>query len=253
MVCRKEKIAFIVALLILLPFSLAMRAQTLEEAKAKLAAHTEEYNKKINFGVIAGFRSSNYIISNFLVDSKLIEDKQNNYLLGYGAALYTRFNFKRRFLQMELSYDINRAEIVFQKTSAATADIQANKASVSSNIQNVGLPILLGYYIVRNGPYTMSIFGGPKLEYLCYSNVDYKDFDQKNIHEKFYPFNIGVSLGLSVSISKMFFQFRYEQEMLNVSKSISYSAASGEGAMSEGDIRFHRRASCLGFSFGVLF
>jgi hypothetical protein len=41
----------------------------------------------------------------FLVDgTQRIEDNQKNYKLGYYGALFARFNFRRRFLQTEVSY-----------------------------------------------------------------------------------------------------------------------------------------------------
>lgn len=226
------------------------RAQSLERGKEEIAARQREYNKKVNFGIKGGFRSTNYIVSSLLVDGQKIEDTQKNYKLGYYGTFFARINFKRQFFQTEISYNIDRAEVVFDKGSTATNG--KAMADVSSDVQTIGVPLMYGHYIVRNGPYALSVFLGPKLEYVLKSDIQYNNFDQQNIHETLHPFNIAVVGGISVSISRVFFDFRYEQEMMNISKSVSYTKEGISGPI-QGDIKFHRRGSSLSFSFGVVF
>ncbi len=253
MVGRKEKIIFLLSaavILCLLRPTIAT-AQSLERGKKEIATRQMKYNKKINFGLKAGFRSTNYIVSDFLIDGKRIEDPQKNYLLGYYASAFTRLNFNHRFVQAEISYNIDRAEVLLNKDIPATST--APISTVTSNIQTISFPLMYGFYIVRQGPYTLSVFLGPKAEYIVKSNIDYESFEQQNIKEKLHPLNLAIVSGISVSISKVFFDFRYEQETLNISKSISYESLSTENSTGAGNIKFHRRGSSLSFSFGVLF
>jgi hypothetical protein len=252
MVGRKEKITLLAVLLAL--FAAApSTAQVLEEGKAKIAAVRQSYNKKFNIGVKAGFRSSNFIGSNLLIDGQKIDNLQNNYKMGYQAALYSRLNFHRHYLQTELSANVNRAEIVFDRTSTSSTSSSVSTSScIRSTVYSLSFPLLYGFYAVRKGPYTMSVFAGPELKYLLNSNIDYSGFGMKNITESFYPFNLSGMVGVSVSISRIFFDFRYEQEVLNSSKAISYDSSSSTDK-EEGAITFHRRESCLSFSLGVMF
>lgn len=258
MVGREKEITFmakVVALVLLcLMSSLAsqIQAQSLERGKKEIAAREREYNKRVNIGIKGGFRSTTYIVSDFLVDGVRIEDTQKNYKLGYYAALFARFNFKRRFIQTEVSYDIDRAEVVLDKGSLSS-NTQHTTAGVSSNIHSLNFPLMYGYYFVRNGPYTLSAFGGPKLEYLIRSNIDYNQFEQSGIQEKLHPLNVAVTAGISVSISNVFFDFRYDQELLNISKKITYAKQNADGTNTTGEIKFHRRGNSLSFSFGILF
>ena len=103
MVGRKEKIIASLSLITLLCLSpIGLRAQSLERGKKEIAARELEYNKKINFGLKAGFRSTNYIVTNFQVEDSKITDTQKNYKLGYYAAMFARFNFKLNFLKTEI-------------------------------------------------------------------------------------------------------------------------------------------------------
>ena len=53
----------------------------------------------------------------------------------------------------------------------------------------------------------MSIFAGPKLRYLWgkHNEITFKNFDQKGIHERLYPFNVSAVIGVGVNISRIFF------------------------------------------------
>lgn len=70
----------------------------------------------------------------------------------------------------------------------------------------------------------MSLFAGPKLRYLWNkkNKITFENFDQQGIHEKLYPFNVSAVIGVSVNISRIFFDFRYEQGLHNLSKSVTY-------------------------------
>jgi hypothetical protein len=252
MVGRKEKIAVPLRLIMLvcLFVPIGLQAQSLEQGKKKIAAREMEYNKKFNFGVKGGFRSTNYMVTDFQVEDSKITDTQKNYRLGYYAALFARLNFKRNFLQTEVAYNIDRAEVLFDKNTDSN-DNTESFADVSSNIHTLSIPLMYGYYFIHNGPYTLSAFIGPKLEYMVKTDVSYNNFDQQNIHEKLHPLNVAIVAGISVSISKIFFDFRYEQETMNVSHSITYDKQ--DATNSTGNIKFHRRGSALSFSFGFIF
>lgn len=248
MVCRKEKIGKWLLLFVLVLSSSYMWAQ--EQTMKDLRIKSKVYDKSINIGLTGGFRSSTYMISNLQIGSNTFNDVQNNYRLGYYLALYARFNSKRHFLHTEVSYNIDRAELTFDKSTTSSArDI----ALVTSTIYSVGVPLLYGYNVIKSGPYALAVFGGPKLEYIWKSNINYNNFDQQNIQETLHPLNACIVVGVSVNISKVFFDFRYEQELLDISKSITYTQQDDAGTKSTGNILFNRRGSCLSFSFGVLF
>lgn len=236
------------ALLTLLLFSLTF------SLFGQSAAEMKTSTKKVNYGVKAGFTSSIYLVSNFNVGGERIRRVQNNYRVGFNGSVFMRINMKRHYIQPELAFNINKCEIMFDKTSQNEEGTPGNYASISSNIHSIDLPILYGYNFVQKGIFGMSFFVGPKIRYIWESQnkMKYSNFDQKNIKETFYPINFGISVGLAINISRVFFDFRYEQVLHNISKSIEYDAPQIADA-EEKPLRLHRRDNTLSFSLGVIF
>lgn len=213
------------------------------------------YNRKINFGVKAGFNSSMFMVSELKIKDVTIDQIQNNYQIGYFGALFMRINMKNHFIQPEVSYNVTKCEITFDKLGSQHPAIEPDYASVQSVLHSIDFPILYGFNVVKKGPYGMSIFIGPKLRYLWgkKNEITFSNFDQKGIHEKLYPLNISAVVGVGVSISRIFFDFRYEQGIGNISKSITYDNINTDGSTGVSHIIFRRRDSALSFSLGFMF
>lgn len=210
--------------------------------------------RKVNFGIKAGFNSSMFIVSELKIKDVTIDEVQNNYKIGYFGALFMRINMKKHFIQPEVSYNVSKCEITFDKLGSQHPDIKPDYASVLSVLHSIDIPILYGYNVVKKGPYGMSIFAGPKLRYLWgkHNEITFRNFDQKGISEKLYPFNASIVVGVGVNISRIFFDFRYEQGLGNISKSVTYDNINSDGSTSVSNIVFKRRDSALSFSLGFI-
>lgn len=212
-------------------------------------------NSRFNIGVKAGFNASMFLVSDFKIQDVTINEIQNNYRVGYFGALFMRINMKKHFVQPEVSYNVSKCEIMFDKLGSHHPDIEPDYASVFSVIHSVDFPVLYGYNVVKNGPYGMSIFVGPKLRYIWgkKNEITFENFDQKGIDERLYPFNLSAVIGVGVSISRIFFDFRYEQGLHNISKSVTYDSINTDESTGVSNIIFRRRDQVLSFSFGVIF
>ena len=179
--------------------------------------------KTVNFGIKAGFNSSMFMVSELKIKDVTIDEVQNNYKIGYFGSLFMRINIKKHFLQPEVSYNVSKCEITFDKLGSQHPDILPDYASVQSTLHSIDIPLLYGYNVVKQGPYGMSIFGGPKLRYLWgkQNEITFHNFDQKGLNEDLYPVNISAVIGVGVYISRIFFDFRYEQGLGNMSKHIT--------------------------------
>lgn len=229
-------------------------------SSALFAQERKEENKSkslcsINYGVKAGFNSSMFLVSELKIQDVTIDEVQNNYKIGYFGALFMRINIARHFLQPEVSYNVSKCEISFDKLGSQHPDIEPDYASVRTKLYSIDLPLLYGYNVVKDGPYSMSIFGGPKLRYLWNnkSEITFVNFDQQGIREQLHPFNLSAVIGVGVSISKIFFDFRYEQGLGNLSKSVTYDNINTDGSTGTSDLTFRRRDSALSFSVGFMF
>ena len=215
----------------------------------------------VNFGAKGGFTASLFLVSDLSINGQRIEQVQNNYKIGYFASMFMRINFDRHFLQPEVSYTINRCNITFDKPLPAEAPegTLPEQGSITSSIHSVELPVIYGYNIIKEGPYSLAAFGGPKLRYIWdkKSKVTFENFNMANIHEELYPFNVSLTLGVAVTISRIFFDFRYDIGLHNISKKITYDMPDLEPSTGENipdsEIRFTRKDNVLSFSFGVFF
>lgn len=222
------------------------------------AAQNSDYgtdNKTIDFGIKAGFNSTMLIVSDFQINNVRIEELQNNYKLGYFGTMFLRINMKKHYLQPEISYNVSKGEITFDKLGSQHPAIEPDYASIQSTLHSIDIPLLYGYNLVKQAPYSMSIFGGPKLRYIWEkkNQITFENFDQKGINEQLYPISASVVAGISVSISNVFFDFRYEQGIHNISKSITYDNINIDNSTGQSQITLKRREQVLSFSLGIIF
>ena len=189
------------------------------------------------------------------------QEIQNNYRIGYFGSLFMRINFGKHFLQPEVSYTVNSCDISFDKPlpEGSNANDIPEKASIASTIHSVDVPVIYGYNIIKEGPYSLAIFGGPKIRFMLQkqSDITFENFDQTDIHETLRPLNLCATLGVAVTISRIFFDFRYDVGLHNMSKQIEYTVPPVEGMPGtvepDKGIYFHRKDNVMSFSLGVFF
>ena len=201
----------------LLAFSTAMWGQLSVVPgtdKPEHPQHTHRHDRRVNFGIKGGFTSSLFLVSDLVLNGTVIDEVQNNYKIGYFGSFFMRINFKRHFLQPELSYTINRCNITFEKPLPEDAPESSipEMASITSSIHSFEIPVIYGYNIIKEGPYSLAVFGGPKIRYIWdrQSKVTFENFDQRDIEEELYPLNVSLTAGVAVTISRIFFDFRYD-------------------------------------------
>lgn len=119
--------------------------------------------------------------------------------------------------------------------------------------------MIYGYNIIKEGPYSLAVFAGPKVRYIWdkKSKVTFENFEQQNIKEELRPLNLSFTAGVAVTISRIFFDFRYDIGLHNISKRVSYKVPADNGTVNKNasnhEIRFHRRDNVLSFSLGIFF
>lgn len=211
-------------------------------------------NKPYSFGVRAGFNSSMYLVSDFKIKDVTIDDIQNNYKIGAYAAVFMRFNISRHYIQPEVSYQVSRSEIMFDKLGAQHEDLEPDYASIHAEIHSIEFPALYGFNIIKKGPYALSAFAGPKIKFLWKkkNKITFENFEQKDMSEELHPLCLGAVIGVGVSISRIFFDFRYDQGLTNISKNVTYDNMPTTKDESN-NIVFRRRDASLSFSLGVMF
>lgn len=238
-----KKLLLLIALLL---SGLSIQAQTEKKGPKK--------EPKINVGIKGGFNSSMYFTSRLELDGERMEDVQNNYKVGYFAAMFFRVHIKRHFIQPEVMYNVYKGEIAFNKNQNHENTLP-EFAKLNSTIHSLELPILYGYSFVKSRPYGMALFIGPKLEYVWKykTSEEFEGFGHSGIKEELHPFNVSSVIGLGVNIANIFFDFRYEIGLTNISKSISYERNVDGVTVQQKGIFINRHRNVLSFSLGVIF
>lgn len=253
-----KHVLYILCLLLFPTFLWGQDIDIFAPIENKATRKSPRYDRPINIGVKGGFTASLFLVSNFSLNDVKIKEVQNNYKIGHFGSFFMRINFDRHFLQPEISYNVNRCNITFYKPTEEEG-VVPEIASITSSIHSWEIPVIYGYNFIKEGPYSMAVFGGPKLRYIwnSKSKVTFENFDQENIHEKLYPLNLNLTLGVAVTISRIFFDFRYDIGLHNISRRTSYTVNTGmeteEEIIGGSEIRFHRRDNVLSFSLGVFF
>ena len=220
---------------------------------AQKHSNIETSHKKFNFGAKTGFTSAIFFSNKFKIGDQKISQIQNNYRVGFTGSLFMRYNIKSHYIQPEIAYNRNRSEVYFDKGGQMQGS-SPEFSSLRSEMHSIDIPILYGYNFIKEGIYGMSFFIGPKIRYiLCKkSDLEYLNFDQQGISEDLNQFNWGFTGGVAVHISKIFFDFRYEQTVQNISKNVTYNKVLTPEHFQQ-DLKLNRRDHVLSFSLGVMF
>lgn len=206
----------------------------------------------VNYGAKTGFSSTIYDIISLQVNKTPINEYTAQSELSSFFTLFARFNIKRHYLQTELSYNLSRYSILFPSTQWNPAAKPTQSSVINTQINGFEVPIYYGCHLLKEGPYGMSFYAGPKAKYVLdqYSRQSFVNLPYNDIEEKILPLNFSLMIGLGVSINRMFFDFAFEYGLHNISQGIQ--GISSDGTLHTGGIVFDRRKNVLSFSFGLI-
>ena len=218
-----------------------------EEADTTMTPPPHTVPVTVNWGAKAGFTAALSFINGFSIGGTPVKEVQNNYRVGYLAAVFMRINFGRHFLQTEASYNVNNCDITFTKPLAEAPPLgtqTGERSSISSRIYSFDFPVLYGYNFIKQGAYHMAVFAGPKIRLLWRekSDISFQNFDETDLKEELYPMGVSFTVGTSVTISPIFFDFRYDIGLLSLTKQLSGN-----------EVHYKRRDNVLSFSLGIFF
>lgn len=213
--------------------------------------------KIFNFGFTIGYNAIFPVINSLTVDEVEIENIHLKYKVGHLASIFCRINIDRFFIQPSFSWRRSEADILFTIPPALLPeDYLLNGATYNSSLTmkklSLQAPIMIGYNIVNEGPYTLSFMAGPNIKYnykTSYTSTSIEN-RQEFINENT-PYGISISTGIGVRIRQLFFDFCYEFG-LNQVESVFKSKAP-EVPIASYNVRIDKRTNVLSFSLGLLF
>lgn len=214
-------------------------------------------DKAFNFGAKVGFNATFPVLNSLSVNGKEAQNIDIEYRVGYLAAIFCRVNIERFFLQPSFSWHRSEGNIRFTIPQTISEENYQNNTMVSSDLlmmktSSLEVPIMVGYNLVKKGPYGLSLMIGPKLKYnykLAYtveSSSTQIDYVNENT-----PFGLNIATGVGVSIGRLFFDFVYEFGLNQVES--DFERVNNPVPEINYDIKIDKRVNVMSISLGFLF
>ena len=201
-----------------------------------------------NWGVRLGLNAVSVKSYEASIYNEILPNSSHINKNGYLVTAFTRFNMKRIFLQPELVWnEYNRTcsfSLPFENNEGYSypSDLNINSSSINANF-------LAGYNIVYDYPFLFGIFTGVALAG-TYQNKYSLEFEPKELYiKKDLLFNITGIIGISINISKIYFDLRYE---MGLPKDLILREIPDFPERYH-NVKINKTESILSFSCGVMF
>ena len=202
-------------------------------------------SRTINWGFNAGINalsSSNFEV--FAGENKLNEASYSN-KIGFTGSTFFRLNLGSLFLQPEAAYYYTQEKISFGRPTETDNFV---RSTVDIRHHSILVPVLAGYNIVKQGHYLFNVYLGPCFQY--HYKTSFKHMSSNFTNDKLPKYSINSTIGISCSISHIFFDFRYMINYPNTNVHFSDIADSPEFLR---DISVKKNENMLSFSCGLMF
>lgn len=206
---------------------------------------------RVNMGLKVGFAATGTYVTDAYIDGHELSEYTMDTQVGNFAAVQFRVNSRKLLFQTGMSVALTKSSFMIDKNSWNPEATSKDEMSESYSMISFSVPLQVGYHIVNNDPYCMSIFTGPRFRYIPdkYYTATFENMGPNKLIENPTTILMGWSIGLSVKIGRTFLDFEYEAVINNMSRSLSYESGIYPGP----DIRLGRRFSTVAFSYGVMF
>ena len=213
-----------------------------------IKAEEQEKRMKFNYGIKGGFQAIAYNnpvfeIEGYEFDSNTLHSNK----IGYTVAPFARLTKNRLYIQTECVFGIARHSFDFNSTSDEE-NIIPNEITYNLRTMCLQVPIVLGYNIINDKKYVMSLFTGPKTKFVftSHSKQEFEHFEYYDLEEVLKKRCYYWEIGLGVKIGNVFFDFVYDW---GITKASEYIVSEIESRKFRSD----RRDNILSFSVGMIF
>jgi hypothetical protein len=214
------------------------------------SAYTQQFikydHRVFNFGLRAGLNATSISHYKVYVEGEELENGLHQNKTGLAAALFMRINLKYLFLQPEIGISKNNRDLTFL---LPTGDGGHISTVLSAKTNTAKVNVLLGYNLIKNGPFLFNIIAGTSLGY------NYKTWYSSSLIESQFSedtpyYNTNGIVGFTINITKVYFDIRYEMSLLSTNTKfdkIPNKLQSFNGMV------INKNENILSFSCGVMF
>ena len=213
-----------------------------------ITAEEQEKRMKFNYGAKGGFQAIAYNNPVFEIDGYEFDSNTlHSNKIGYTIAPFARVTKNRVYAQAECAFGITRHSFDFKSTSNDESIIP-NDVTYNLRTMCLQVPIVVGYNIIDEDKYVMSLFTGPKTKFVftSHSKQEFKHFSNNDLEEVLKKRCYFWEVGLGVKIGHVFFDFVYD---LGITKASEYIVSNIE----DRKFRSDRRDNIFSFSVGMIF
>lgn len=215
-----------------------------------LVAQENEKQLRFNYGAKVGFQAIAYNnpefdIKGYEFDSNTLHSNK----IGYTIAPFARLTMDKVYVQSECIFGITRHSFDFKDVRKNENNtILVNQPTYNLQTTCLQVPIVVGYNIVQEGKYVMSLFTGPKTKFVftAHSHQEFNHFEYYDLEEILKKRCYYWEIGLGVKIGYVFFDFIYDW---GITKASEYIVSNIENQKFRSDRRDH----IFSFSVGVIF
>lgn len=214
--------------------------------------------KIFDFGVTVGFNSTFPVINSITIDDIKLENILHQYKVGYLASVFCRININRFFLQPSFVIDRSESDILFNVPSGIELPLLPEESSELLNARiameklSFQIPVLIGYNIIKQNYYALSLMAGPNFTYNY--KVTYSSESTNNSHEyvsESTPWGVSLGMGVAVRIWQLFFDFRYDFGLNQVES--DFRSKDPSIPVISNNVRIDKRTNVMSFSLGIVF
>ncbi len=219
--------------------------------------------KAFDWGGKVGLNAAFPIINSLTIDGVEMENINLQYKVGFQAAVFARVNIVHFYIQPSLGWQYTEGDIRFNHPQQENGTSNFPEAIIQNytiddqityKAATLEVPVMIGYYLVKENPYALSIQFGPALKYNYKVRYNTNLTDQpREFADENTPFGISFVAGVGVNIGRLFFDFNYEfglNETASDFREINNNTSFGS---EKGALRIDKRTNILNFSLGFLF
>lgn len=212
--------------------------------------HAQNKDKPVDWGVKGGFNSDICNITDLSIDGNRIDYSENTYRVGVSGSIFMRLNIERMYVQVEPGYNFTRGGLEFRFTDRLEI---RNLANLSWEFNSLSLPVLVGYHIIKQAPYGLNFFAGPKFSTIFKSKNTFSiDTNKYPLDFEFRNYYCSLVGGVGITIGGLFVDFRYDLGLMHLLKDITYTNPF-LGEDSFGKIELKNKMNTMSFSLGYIF
>ena len=202
-------------------------------------------SKTVNWGLKAGVNALSSSYFDVYQGETIIDDVSYVNKIGFTGGVFFRVNLSNFFMQPEAIYSYSKEKYSFEQPSTDFSNYL--KSTIGAYHYSLLVPVLAGYNVIKQDRYLFSVYLGPSFQY------HYKtSFDQmsSNFIDETSQYSINGTIGISFSISHIFFDFRYLINRPNTNVYFNDIADSPEYLK---NVSIKKNENMLSFSCGLMF